>query len=141
MLRSGSQGLIETGFSPEQLHVGENFYFTSNTSTVAERESQLTQAQVPKVETYTQKLLVETKGKIIAHINQLDAMQKDAEDTYTQVLNLLDLKQKASSLAEARSTTRQGKAIMLFTIITIIFVRDNPFLTMKILFITNAGTN
>ncbi|KAJ5701491.1 hypothetical protein N7488_009039 [Penicillium malachiteum] len=120
---SASQGLIETGFSPETLYVGGNFHFNNYSNTVTENESQQTQDQAPKIESYTQKSLVEAQKKIIARIDQLDAMQKDAEDTYTQVLNLLDLKQKASSLAEARSTTRQGKAIMLFTIITIIFVR------------------
>jgi hypothetical protein len=43
-------------------------------------------------------------------------------DRYTQLLNLLDLQQKAASLEEARSATKQGQAVMLFTIVTIIFV-------------------
>jgi hypothetical protein len=43
-------------------------------------------------------------------------------DILLQLLSLLDLKQKAASLAEARSTTQQGRVIMLFTIVTIIFV-------------------
>jgi hypothetical protein len=38
---------------------------------------------------------------------------------------LLDLEQKAAVLEEARSTTKQGKAVMLFTIVTIIFVSSN----------------
>lgn len=37
-------------------------------------------------------------------------------------MDLLDLKQKAAALAEARSTSQQGRVIMLFTIVTIIFV-------------------
>jgi hypothetical protein len=43
-------------------------------------------------------------------------------DWYTQLLNLLDLQQKAATLEEARSATKQGQAVMLFTIVTIIFV-------------------
>jgi hypothetical protein len=43
-------------------------------------------------------------------------------DWYTQLMNLLDLQQKAASLEEARSATKQGQAVMLFTIVTIIFV-------------------
>lgn len=42
--------------------------------------------------------------------------------TVTKLLDLLDLKSKTASLAEARSTTKQGQAVMLFTIVTIIFV-------------------
>jgi hypothetical protein len=45
------------------------------------------------------------------------------------LLNLLNLKTKAASLAEAQSAkkeaqaaTTQGRAVMLFTIITVIFV-------------------
>ncbi|KAM0547083.1 hypothetical protein ACHAO7_007336 [Fusarium culmorum] len=38
------------------------------------------------------------------------------------ILELLDLKQKAASLREAVLTTKQGQAIMLFTIVTIIFL-------------------
>jgi hypothetical protein len=37
-------------------------------------------------------------------------------------MDLLDLKQKSAALAEARSTGQQGRVIMLFTIVTIIFV-------------------
>jgi len=39
-----------------------------------------------------------------------------------QLLDLLDLKQKSATLKEARSTSEQGQVIMLFTIVTIIFV-------------------
>lgn len=44
---------------------------------------------------------------------------------YTQLLDLLDLKQTTAALAEAKSTTQQGRAIMLFTVVTIIFVSDD----------------
>jgi hypothetical protein len=49
----------------------------------------------------------------------------DAVLTATKLLDLLDLKSKTASLAEARSTTKQGQAVMLFTIVTIIFVSQS----------------
>lgn len=41
-----------------------------------------------------------------------------------QLLDLLDLEQKTASLREARASTKQGQAVMLFTIVTVIFVRQ-----------------
>jgi hypothetical protein len=52
----------------------------------------------------------------------MDKNQKGFMLTFPKLLELLDLKQKTASLAEARSTTKQGQAVMLFTIVTIIFV-------------------
>jgi hypothetical protein len=43
-------------------------------------------------------------------------------DWYMQLMNLLDLQQKAANLEEARLAIKQGQAVMLFTIVTIIFV-------------------
>ena len=78
------------------------------------------------------------------HLKSVRSIVKDtkieAEETYKSVrtittilesfyieslklLDLLDLKSKTASLEEARSTTKQGGAVMLFTIVTIIFVR------------------
>ncbi|KAH6856234.1 hypothetical protein B0I37DRAFT_72003 [Chaetomium sp. MPI-CAGE-AT-0009] len=53
---------------------------------------------------------------------ELSVMRKDAEYSHKMLMDLLDLKQKAAALAEARSTTQQGRVIMLFTIVTIIFL-------------------
>jgi hypothetical protein len=44
----------------------------------------------------------------------------------TQILQLLDLKQKSATLSEARSTAQQGRAVMLFTTVTVIFVSVGP---------------
>jgi hypothetical protein len=38
------------------------------------------------------------------------------------LLEHLDVMSKAASLAEAQAATTQGRAVMLFTIITVIFV-------------------
>ncbi|KAK7420255.1 hypothetical protein QQX98_002910 [Neonectria punicea] len=52
----------------------------------------------------------------------LDRLRADASQAHKMVVELLDLEQKAASLEEARSTTKQGQAIMLFTVVTIIFL-------------------
>ncbi|CAM1504717.1 Fc.00g023080.m01.CDS01 [Cosmosporella sp. VM-42] len=55
-------------------------------------------------------------------MEELRGMRSDAEHTHKMLLDLLDLKQKAASLAEVRSSTKQGRAVMLFTIFTVIFL-------------------
>ncbi|KAK0641789.1 hypothetical protein B0T16DRAFT_220794 [Cercophora newfieldiana] len=55
-------------------------------------------------------------------IDGVRRLRADAKTTQKMLLDLLDLKQKAASLDEARSSTKQGQAVMLFTIITIIFL-------------------
>ncbi|KAK4103317.1 hypothetical protein N658DRAFT_308880 [Parathielavia hyrcaniae] len=55
-------------------------------------------------------------------MNGVRRLKADAETTHKMLLDLLDLKQKAASLHEARSSTKQGRAVMLFTIVTIIFL-------------------
>ncbi|TVY18934.1 Ankyrin-2 [Lachnellula arida] len=66
---------------------------------------------------------------ICLHENEIKALDRRAEKVYIALKDLLDLKQKQANVAEARSqrhqaeeTTTQGKAILLFTIITIIFL-------------------
>jgi hypothetical protein len=68
--------------------------------------------------------------KIIeVHIKDLARMDKQAELIYGSLTNLLDLKQKHANAFEARFardqaalTARQGQTIMVFTIVTIIFL-------------------
>ncbi|KAI1868830.1 hypothetical protein JX265_006809 [Neoarthrinium moseri] len=52
----------------------------------------------------------------------LDTVKRDASTAHKELLNLLDLKQKAAALAEARATSQQGRVILLFTIVTIVFL-------------------
>ncbi|KAL5625694.1 hypothetical protein FOBRF1_000037 [Fusarium oxysporum] len=52
----------------------------------------------------------------------LERIHAEASQTQRMILELLDLEQKAASLREARLTTMQGKAIMLFTVVTIVFL-------------------
>ncbi|KAF1808412.1 hypothetical protein P152DRAFT_220188 [Eremomyces bilateralis CBS 781.70] len=68
--------------------------------------------------------------KIIdVHVKDLERMDKQAENIYTSLTHLLDLKQKQANAFEARfaadraiSSARQGQTVMVFTIVTIIFL-------------------
>ncbi|KAG6355336.1 hypothetical protein INS49_003297 [Diaporthe citri] len=75
-------------------------------------------------------LVEEQSGKLMEQANDLLEAKKvetarihsDAPQTHKPLLESLDLEQKAASLGEARVTSKQGQAVMLFTIITIIFL-------------------
>lgn len=63
------------------------------------------------------------------HMKDIERMDKQAESLYQNLLNLLDLKQKHANAFEARfardqasDTARQGQTIMIFTLVTIIFL-------------------
>lgn len=63
------------------------------------------------------------------HVKDIDRMDKQAERIYHSITDLLDLKQKHANAFEARfardqaaGTTRQSKTIMVFTIVTIVFL-------------------
>ncbi|KAL8927106.1 MAG: hypothetical protein Q9172_001528 [Xanthocarpia lactea] len=63
------------------------------------------------------------------HIKDVERMDKQAEGIYTSLTHLLDLKQKHANAFEARFardqaafTGRQGQTIMVFTIVTIVFL-------------------
>jgi ankyrin repeat protein/Mg2+ and Co2+ transporter CorA len=63
------------------------------------------------------------------HLKDIERMDKQAERIYHSITDLLDLKQKHANAFEARfardqaaGTTRQGKTIMVFTIVTIVFL-------------------
>ena len=66
---------------------------------------------------------------IQTHMKDMDRMRKQTEGIYTSLTNLLDLKQKHANAFEARFasnqaalTARQGQTVLLFTIVTIIFL-------------------
>ncbi|GAM89598.1 hypothetical protein ANO11243_076370 [Dothideomycetidae sp. 11243] len=66
---------------------------------------------------------------IDVHVKDLDRMDKQAERIYESITNLLDLKQKHANAFEARfardqaaGTARQSQTIMVFTIVTIVFL-------------------
>ncbi|CAI9633059.1 unnamed protein product [Alternaria burnsii] len=55
-------------------------------------------------------------------IRELESISEDAEHTRKILLEHLDVMSKAASLAEAHAATTQGRAVVLFTIITVIFL-------------------
>ena len=66
---------------------------------------------------------------IDTHMKDLDRMDKQAERIYKSITDLLDLKQKHANAFEARfardqaaGTARQSQTIMVFTIVTIVFL-------------------
>jgi ankyrin repeat protein/Mg2+ and Co2+ transporter CorA len=73
---------------------------------------------------------IKDQQKIVdVHIKDLDRMDRQAERIYDSITDLLDLKQKHANAFEARfardqaaGTARQGQTIMVFTIVTIIFL-------------------
>ena len=71
----------------------------------------------------------EQQRTIDMHLKDISRMDHQAERIYSSITDLLDLKQKHANAFEARfardqaaGTTRQGKIIMVFTIVTIIFL-------------------
>ncbi|PLN85525.1 hypothetical protein BDW42DRAFT_202385 [Aspergillus taichungensis] len=71
----------------------------------------------------------EQQRTIDMHLKDIERMDKQAERIYESITDLLDLKQKHANAFEARfardqaaGTTRQGKIIMVFTIVTIVFL-------------------
>ncbi|KAF2681263.1 hypothetical protein K458DRAFT_372123 [Lentithecium fluviatile CBS 122367] len=66
--------------------------------------------------------VISTDEKLLSLRAEIAAIINDAENVRNTLLNLLDLKSKTASLLEARSSTKQGRAVMLFTIVTIIFL-------------------
>lgn len=68
-------------------------------------------------------------SKVGQHSRDIERMKEAAEYTYKKILPLLDLKQKHANAFEARfardqaaSSARQGQVIMVFTIVTIVFL-------------------
>lgn len=71
----------------------------------------------------------EQQRNIDMHVKDVDRMDKQTERIYNSITDLLDLKQKHANAFEARfardqaaGTARQGKTIMMFTIVTIVFL-------------------
>ncbi|KAF7595629.1 hypothetical protein BBP40_005377 [Aspergillus hancockii] len=71
----------------------------------------------------------EQQRTIDMHLKDIDRMDKQAERIYSSITDLLDLKQKHANAFEARfardqaaGTTRQGKIMMIFTIVTTVFL-------------------
>ncbi|KAL4810824.1 hypothetical protein BDV18DRAFT_155437 [Aspergillus unguis] len=56
------------------------------------------------------------------YIEEIDLMQQEAERVNQEINTLMDLRQRHATLWEAQSTGRQGNTIMVFTVVTILFL-------------------
>jgi hypothetical protein len=54
--------------------------------------------------------------------DDIEGMIEDAKSVQSAINTLLDLKQKEATILEAQATRRQSDAVMVFTVVTIIFV-------------------
>lgn len=76
----------------------------------------------------SREILERTQTQLEDYQIQLERMRTDAAHVHQSVLNLLDLKQKEANIDEARSSRRnaeetasQGRTLMIFTVVTIVF--------------------
>ncbi|KAL3479404.1 hypothetical protein BJX99DRAFT_222561 [Aspergillus californicus] len=56
------------------------------------------------------------------YMQRLNLMKGEAERTNNAIISLMDLRQRHATLSEAQATGRQGNTIMVFTIVTILFL-------------------
>ncbi|CEJ82051.1 hypothetical protein VHEMI02142 [[Torrubiella] hemipterigena] len=56
------------------------------------------------------------------HLARIEAMEQSTKSAENKFFRLIDLKQKQASHLEAAATSRQGNAVVLFTVVTIIFL-------------------
>lgn len=75
------------------------------------------------------KRTLELERRLKVHKRDIDAMDQQADRLYKSLTDLLDLKQKHSNALEARfaseqalAAAKEGQVIMVFTIVTIIFM-------------------
>lgn len=88
-----------------------------------------TDLKQPESRAELKKLFKEQQRSIEMNLRELDQMDKQAERIYISISSLLDLKQKQANPFEARlareqgaGAARQSRTIMVFTIVTIIFL-------------------
>ncbi|KLU82794.1 hypothetical protein MAPG_01862 [Magnaporthiopsis poae ATCC 64411] len=67
-------------------------------------------------------ILGKTLQRLSSRKAEIEKLKEDVQGTHKQLLALLELKQAAANLAEAKTAAKQGLAIMMFTIITIVFL-------------------
>lgn len=85
-----------------------------------------------KVSTFVtdiRKRTLDQERRLKVHKRDIDAMDEQAERLYKSLTDLLDLKQKHSNALEARfaseqalAAAKEGQTVMVFTIVTIIFM-------------------
>jgi len=80
-------------------------------------------ACIRKVESTVERLKFDAGREYIQVVLSHSLMSIGFSNIFVQLKDLLDLKQKQASIAESVSTSEQGKTVLIFTIVTVIFVR------------------
>ncbi|KAJ5701245.1 hypothetical protein N7488_008793 [Penicillium malachiteum] len=55
-------------------------------------------------------------------VNEIQRMIADAQSVQSDITSLLDLKQKEATIIEAQATRRQSDSVMVFTVVTVVFL-------------------
>ncbi|KAJ6023918.1 hypothetical protein N7540_004715 [Penicillium herquei] len=55
-------------------------------------------------------------------VNEIQRMIADAQSVQNDITSLLDLKQKEATIIEAQATRRQSDSVMVFTVVTVVFL-------------------
>ena len=143
-LNSGNPRFVDT-----LLDIGEETALLAETKDIRDELNMISlvlQQQLSILDSMTIALLAETKGRqdrqaeikrrfrelskvVEMHIKDVERMDRQAEGIYGSIAHLLDLKQKHANAFEARFardqaafTGRQGQTIMVFTIVTVVFL-------------------
>ena len=70
----------------------------------------------------TDKAFDELRRRIENPKRDIDRMDEQAKRIYNSIRDLLDLKQKHANAMQAADTARQGQTLMVFTVVTVIFL-------------------
>lgn len=143
--RESSHNGSQVVFNFPQTDFNTDTIYTIKTSqTKLEESVEPTKRLAEKIEGATRDTVVSADETLLLLIAEVDELTQEGERTHkkvgggfihmfhrqysnkiyfhTQLFSLLDFIQTAEALKETRSTTQQGRVLMLFTIITIIFV-------------------
>lgn len=75
-----------------------------------------------KLERSINRIYEDALPDIVHPLGDIDRMDTQADRIYTSVRDLLDLKQNYAISMQAADTARQGRTLMVFTVVTVIFL-------------------
>ncbi|KAF2178904.1 hypothetical protein K469DRAFT_801924 [Zopfia rhizophila CBS 207.26] len=87
-------------------------------------------AQLPEIDFDPRNWYTRTCEYVQEHYEEIQEMLKEAARVYDAVRDTIDLKQNTASIFEAHVTRREGEAIMLFTIVSSIFLPASFFASL-----------
>lgn len=75
-----------------------------------------------KLERSIERIYADAIPDVVHPLRDIDRMDTQAERIYNSVRDLLDLKQNYAISMQAADTARQGRTLMVFTVVTVIFL-------------------